>query len=282
MKRLIFRTSFIISILLLLNSAFAAPNYQVYQAAPYLQNNVVKQSQTEVIQIVIDYSRSMSNWIGIAKSTLQSILPQIPEGTEVGLRVFGQKLYTNTVNSNNLLTNINHSLFSAVGGYGNVCSATAQVVPISKLNRNSLINGMNSVQIGSATPLTLALEQTVYSDFASKNLTQTKKIILITDGGESCEKNPCAFVRRLMRARNDIKIDVIMINGTNKLKCLSDATGGNFYKVNSYQDFGVAFGVAMETKPQNTVINSNTQNNYQNYVVPMPQGNVRNYQFLPE
>ena len=256
----------------------AAPNYQVYQAKPYTQNEIVQKSQYEVIEIILDYSGSMRNWINAAKSAMQNILPQIPQDTRVGLRVFGQKQNNSTdVNSNNLFININHVLGSAMRAVGsNTCSATQQVVPISKINIPLLTSEVNAVEIGSATPLTLALERTVYNDFASIPLTQKKKIILITDGEESCGKNPCAFVRNLVRTRTDIQIDVIMINGGNKLQCLTNATNGKFYQVDSYQNFGAAFSEALDSK-QNYTNNryTNTNRSQSHSVTP-------HYQFITE
>lgn len=272
----------ILFLLLVSGYAIAAPNYQVYTPAPYTQNQVVQQTNSDIIEIVIDYSGSMRRWIDVAKNTMQNILPQIPKDTQVGLRVFGQKLEQNKdVNSNNFFVNVNHVLGSAVGTIaGNSCSATEQVVPISQLNPTSLTFGMNKAQIGSATPLTLALERTVYQDFASKAINQKKKIILITDGAESCGKNPCAFVRNLVRTRNDIQIDVIMINGGNNLKCLAEATNGRFYDVNSAVNFNSALSTSLKSLPSE--ISSNNRNNYSHYVQPQTSEQATHYKFLNE
>lgn len=265
----------------------AKPNYTVYKPAPYVQNNVVSQSKSDVIELVMDYSGSMSGWINTAKSAMQSILPQIPASTRVGLRVFGHSIQYkgSTVNSNNLFANIGGVLMNSLGSIASVsginsCEATEQVSVLSTANASSLITGMNSVNIGGSTPLTLALEKTVYSDFAGLDLASKKKIILVTDGGENCGKDPCAFVKNLADSRKDIQIDVIMLGSGTKLRCLSDSTGGKFYNINSNADFGTALGVTFETKPEDALKNSSgaalknipaTQNNQGFY-----------YQYLPE
>lgn len=252
------------------NTVAAKPNYTVYKPAPYVQNSVVSQSKSDVIELVMDYSGSMSSWINLAQNTMQSILPQIPSTTRVGLRVFGQNMpvQSKTINSNNLLVNIGEVLIGSIGSFSvNSCQATEQIVPLSSVNPSSLVSAMKTAAIGGSTPLTLALEKTVYSDFAGLDINTKKKIILISDGAENCGGNACSFVRNLAATRKDIQIDVILVgSSSNRLKCLSDATGGKFYNVGSNQDFNNALGVTFETYPQSTNQSSNsykpqTQNN---------------------
>lgn len=225
------------------------------------------------IEFLIDYSNSMRPWITQAKKTMQQILTQIPQTTYVGMRVFGHKMNNKTINSNNLLKNVMHDLGGIVNTTGNLCQATEQIIPISKVNSAYLINAMNNTQIGSATPLTFALKQAVNNDFRNQNLFYKKKIILITDGGESCGGDPCRYIRDLVKERNDFQIDVIMINGSNNLKCLSDATNGDFYSVSSSSGFDSAL--------KNSTRKTPTRTDY-NYLYVPPVNNSTHYQFLPE
>ena len=297
MKKLIKIFLIFILVFLLSNESKSAPNYSfttntsninspqssinqssvnVYTPNDYVQNRVVNVEQKEYIEFVIDYSNSMKPWINQAKKTILEILPQISSSTYVGMRVFGHKISNSTLASNNLFKNVAHSLKSTVGGLNDRCYATEQIVSLKKVNISYLVNAMNNTQIGSATPLTFALQQAAYTDFGNKNLATKKKLILITDGGETCGGDPCAFVRRLVRDRNDIQIDVIMINGLNNLKCLSEYTNGNFYRVNSMSGFDSAL--------KNAVTNSspqNVQNNQSGYVVT-PSQNATHYQFISE
>lgn len=283
MKKLLFILSLIIFIA---NNCYAAPNYNfsqtnthnqninIYKPSNYINNQVINKSQYDIVEIVIDYSGSMRQWIDRAKQTMLQILPQIPSTTHVGLRVFGQKTSNNTIlNSNNLLENVAHNMGSMLGSVTNTCKATSQIVNISPINTTSLISAMNNTHIGSSTPLTLALEQTIYYDFKNKNSANKKKIILITDGGESCGRNPCAFIKNLVKTRNDIQIDVIMINGSLNLKCLSDETGGNFYNVNSSYAFNSALDSSLKSIPLNTSPSSNAIH---------PQQKTNHYQFINE
>ena len=64
------------------------------------------------------------------------------------------------------------------------------------------------------------------------------KIILITDGGENCGGDPCAFASALIKQRRDIVIDVLLVSSSSKaLRCLSDTTGGKFYNAEDVNSF---------------------------------------------
>ena len=108
---------------------------------------------------------------------------------------------------------------------------------------------MNSVSIGGSTPMVLALQKTVYNDFASIPTSEPKKIVLITDGGENCGGDPCAFARKLNRP--DIHIDVVLVSSNSReLVCLSRETGGNFYTLDNVSDLAKTVTQSMTTTEQ--------------------------------
>lgn len=217
--------------------AEAASRYNVYTPTVYKQGNLIQaplKVKGDVIELVVDYSGSMEQWINLAKTMLVSILPKITEETNVGLRVFGHG------NQNSL-------------GLLNGCKATTLVSRAKPMNTDGIISGLNSTLIGGATPLTFALQQTVYKDFASLASETGKKIVLVTDGGETCGGDPCAFIRNLMSYRKDIKIDVIMVNGSNKLRCLADETGGRYYNTLNSIDFNSALNKSFGAEPEQQV-----------------------------
>lgn len=234
-----------------------AKNYNVYSPKVYKQSNLVQSNigqKGDVIELVVDYSSSMTHWIGVAKSTLQTILPKVSVNTNVGLRVFGQS-------SGNFF----------VADMFNACKATKLVSFPRTSNMSSVVSGLYSTKIGAATPLTYALERTVYQDFSAFPKNVKKKIILVTDGGETCHRDPCAFVRDLMATRSDIVIDVIIVNGSDNLRCLADSTNGKYYKIGTDNDFGNAMGVSFGTQPENSFkpqsqnVNSNSNGNKIHY-----------------
>ena len=238
--------------------------YNNFGASAYVSNNQVNVMQAGTIEIVMDYSGSMANWIGVAKRSMSAIVAQIPSSVNLGFRVFGHDLnganpVGGTVQQVKQIIKKGNGKFkvvtaadSTIGRTTGACAATKQVTGLMPANANSLIMGMNSVNIGGQTPLVYALDRTVYQDFAGMNLTTPKKIVLITDGYENCGGDPCAFARELMSKRSDIHIDVVLVsNNSRALSCLSTTTGGHFYNVNNLSDFSTVMNQSIQSMPAN-------------------------------
>ncbi|MCQ2739203.1 MAG: VWA domain-containing protein [bacterium] len=242
--------------------------YSNYQTNTYVNTNQVNATQVGIIEFVMDYSGSMSNWIEVAKRSMYYIAQQIPTNILVGFRVFGHdnngsnpaetgstlqevKKIVKTGNKFKVVTTI-----GCVGKTYGACSSTKQVSPITQLNINALLSGMNSVKLGGSTPLVYALDRTVNQDFVSLDKITPKKIVLITDGGENCGGDPCAFAKKLMNSRNDVHIDVVLVSSNSKaLACLAGATGGHFYTVNDLSDFSTVITTSINTAPVEPVKN---------------------------
>ena len=235
--------------------------YNNYYSSDYISNNQVNSSQVGVIEIVMDYSGSMSNWIIAAKRSMRTIIAQIPSSTAVGFRVFGHDNHGNNPTSIHTLQDVkkiikNGNKFKVVtekgplGTTSGACSATSQIATIAPSNANAILAGMNSVDIGGATPLVYALDRAIYQDFYNMDTVTPKKVILVTDGGENCGGDPCAFARNLMKKRSDVHIDVILASSSSKaLTCLASVTGGHFYHVNNLSDFTTAVTKSMQSEP---------------------------------
>ena len=195
---------------------------------------------------------------------MAAIIAQLPTSTKVGFRVFGHdggnnpyspilnKVKSVSKNKNGKYK-VKTQTASYLGSISGSCSATTQVAPVAAHSASTLINGMNSVQIGGSTPLTLALEQAVATDFGAMPTTQAKKIILITDGGENCGGDPCAFARALVAQRKDITIDVVLVSSNSKeLLCLAQTTGGKFYNTDDVYSFTNVLIESMQDTPQSS------------------------------
>ena len=257
--------------------------YNNYSAPTYVANNQVNSTQVETIEIVMDYSGSMSNWIGVAKRSMASIVSQIPSNVRLGFRVFGHDMDGSNPNVSTLqqvkrVVRRNNGKYSVVTGANSTigqttgaCSATRQVTTLSTANAQALIMGMNSVKIGGVTPLVYALDRTVNQDFAGLDTVSPKKIVLITDGYENCNGDPCAFARELMQKRSDIHIDVVLVSSNSKaLTCLSSTTGGHFYNIDNLSDFSTVMNQSLQSVPNETI-----QQN-------QPSAPTQNYQFIKD
>ncbi|MBR1754401.1 VWA domain-containing protein [bacterium] len=228
--------------------------YNNYYAKNYVENQTVQTGSIKNIELVMDFSGSMSAWVKEAKSTMSKIIAQIPPQTNVGFRVFGQTINReDTVSRQASVSGIQKKGSTFVvktetpENLNGACSATKQVSKILPVDYNNLISGMNSVALGGATPMVLALQKTVYNDFAQIPTSEPKKIVLITDGGENCGGDPCAFARQLNR--NDIQIDVVLVSSNSReLICLARETGGNFYTLDNVSDLSKTLTRSMTIK----------------------------------
>lgn len=248
MKKSVKYIIFIFTLLFAISAlpVFAA-RYNVYTPTTYKQVQIVQSPKRtniegDAIELLVDYSGSMIKWIDVAKETLIYILPKIPDTSAVALRVFGDR---------------------TIGKYSyeSTCQATRLVSYFKKQNQANIIKGLQETHAGGGTPLEFALRETVNKDMrnlkivSSGNLpvAQDKKIILVTDGGEGCGGDPCAYIRNLVKTRQDIVIDVIQLGRDTSLMCLTNATGGRFYKVDgSRQKFEAAFEETFKV-PKGTV-----------------------------
>ena len=250
--------------------------YNTYANQTYVSSNIVNSDQVGVIEIVMDYSGSMANWIGVAKRSMASIVAQIPTTTNLGFRVFGHDNYgSNSYFASNTLQEVKSivkkgkkiTVITQKGPTGSttgVCSATKQVTAVSNASANAILAGMNSVDIGGATPMVYALDRAAYEDFAPFDTTTPKKIVLITDGGENCGGDPCEFARRLMQKRSDIHIDVVLVSSyTPNLMCLASTTGGHFYNINNLSDFSTVMNKSLQSQP--STVPNQIQQPSQNY-----------------
>ena len=249
--------------------------YNNYNVQTYVNTNAVNQGDEEIIEFVMDFSGSMANWITVAKRSMATIISQVPSSIKIGFRVFGHDNYGNNprgstvqevskiIKKGNKISVV--TVKSYLGNTSGVCTATTQVAPIMGANAQSILNGMNSVNIGGATPLVYALDRTVAQDFASFDMVTPKKIVLITDGGENCGGDPCEFARRLMSKRSDVHIDVVLVSSnTRSLSCLSSTTGGHFYNINNLSDFTTVINKSVQSKPNQTSVQSQIDQQNQN------------------
>lgn len=176
---------------------------------------------TGIVQVVVDYSGSMKDWIEDVKTTVLTIMSNTSSKTKIGLRIFGQLKDFPTA-----LDHCEMTLSLSCPKQNNTASIS------------SMIKKLNSSKLGMETPLVYALEQTVNKDLASfPSPYVKKKIVLITDGVDTCGGDACAFVKELMAKRNDIVIDVIMIDSSDNLSCIADETNGTYYNVKTKDEF---------------------------------------------
>lgn len=226
LKKIIAILAFLLLMQIFANPSFASKSrYNVYTPQSYKQVNIVQSPKYsriygEGIELLVDYSGSMAPWIKLTKDSLKYILPKIPDTASVALRVFGERI-----------TSIFYS-------YSDACKATRLVSFFKSANQTTILKGLDEAKLGGMTPLEFALKEAIEKDF--KNMTvvsrgnptgKRKKIILITDGSDTCNGDPCAYIQQAIRKHKDLQIDVIQLGADVSLMCLTNETEGEFFKV---------------------------------------------------
>ena len=162
-----------------------------------------------------------------AADAVNQILQQMPQDEKVGLRTIG-------IPADKLLT-----LASQKVSREEICLQTYLQNRIRTYNQRAIRNTLSELFPFGPTPLAYALRTTIENDFHFS--TPEKHIILITDGYETCDGNPCEYIKHIMTRRKDIVIDVVAIGANSYdlhyLKCLSDATGGDIYDIQTPTEF---------------------------------------------
>ena len=221
-------------------------NYnQFHESNEY--NVPIKEGEEEVL-FIVDFSNSMNKKMGyISKAyhaidSIRRILNNSGDRTKIGLRIFG-------VTDKPIIQRDRD-------GYSwhkeNLCTASTLVMPIARYNAENISDKLGQLNPQGVSPIGYSLRQAVQNDFSPS--AKLKHIILVTDGAENCGDDPCLFIKRLVKLRDDIKIDVIGItvdeNAYSQLNCLSVQTKGNYYTVNTPEDFKIKFEQAFYSSPQ--------------------------------
>lgn len=152
---------------------------------------------TTDVQLILDASGSMysrlpdgNTRISVARNALSEFVAALPENADlnVGLRIYGAR-------------------FSAT--QEGACEDSALVVPIDGFDRLRLQTELTKAQPKGATPIVFSLRKAV-QDFPKNS--NKKRIVLVTDGQESCGGNLSDALLELRSGGMDIDLRVIGID----------------------------------------------------------------------
>lgn len=179
--------------------------------------------------IVLDSSGSMWGQIDgrpkreIAREALQKMLPNISPGGDIGLVAYGHRREGDCSDI--------EILHEALPG-----------------ERDALIDTANGLNALGKTPLTEAVRVAAQSLSIEEN---RASVILVTDGLETCNADPCALGEELESKGVDFTAHVIGFGLTQsegqQVACLADATGGLYLEARNADDLEDAFEVVADS-----------------------------------
>jgi len=164
-------------------------------------------------QAVIIFDASGSMWgqidgkakITIAKEALNSVVKEWSPDVELGLTAYGHRKKGD-------------------------CNDIEALVPVGKVDKKKIISLVEKIQPKGKTPIARSLRKVAEElKFTEEKAT----IILISDGKESCDANPCDVAKELEKKGIDFVTHVVGFNVDKKtdkeLECIAKATGGEYF-----------------------------------------------------
>lgn len=186
--------------------------------------------------IVLDASGSMWGQIEgrakleIAREALGTVLAGIDPATEIGLIAYGHR-------------------------EKGACSDIELVVPPAAGTAQAIIDAANAMKFIGMTPLTDAVRQAA-ADLRSTEAKAT--VILITDGIETCEADPCALGAELEASGVDFTAHVVGFGLTEEegqaVACLADNTGGKYIQASDAGALVEALKTTVVVAPEPVVV----------------------------
>jgi Mg-chelatase subunit ChlD len=160
--------------------------------------------------LVLDASGSM--WgqlqgeakIAIAKKVMADLIATIPPSFQTGLTVYGHRRKGD-------------------------CDDIEMIIPVGPHNAREMTAKVQAISPKGKTPLSAAVKQ------AAEALRYTEEratVVLVSDGLETCDIDPCELAAELAMSGVDFTVHVIgfdiSVGDQERLRCLADKTGGCF------------------------------------------------------
>ena len=181
-------------------------------AVPAGDKKTASQPENKMKSMVLILDASGSMWgqikgkpkIQIAKEVMADLIDRLPSGMRVGLMAYGHRRKGD-------------------------CKDIEMLLPVGKLNPPVLKAKIKAINPKGKTPLSAAVEQ------AAEHLRYTEEgatVVLVSDGLETCNANPCELAEKLAMNGFDFTVHVVGFDLSkeeqNQLRCLADKTGGIF------------------------------------------------------
>jgi Ca-activated chloride channel homolog len=182
---------------------------------------------TGKLELVLDSSGSMkepdasgTSKISAAKRALNSVVDEMPAEAKVGMRVYG----------------------ATVPGEKSpkACRDSQQVVPVGPVDKPALKDAISKYEPFGWTPIAYSLRQAA----ADLGKDGERRILLVSDGEETCNPDPCAVAESIHDEGIDLRIDVVGLHvdgsAERQLKCIAEAGGGIYYSAEDADDLAAS------------------------------------------
>jgi Ca-activated chloride channel homolog len=178
--------------------------------------------------LVLDASGSM--WgqikgeakITIAREVIAKLVKGLNPNTELGLSAYGHRRKGD-------------------------CEDIEMLTPVSRLDPKSITEAINKLKPKGKTPLSEAVRRAAHH---LKYQEEKASVILVSDGRETCNADPCALGRELEESGADFTVHVIGFDVSREerhgLQCLAENTGGVYLSADDAESLTAALGTAVK------------------------------------
>jgi hypothetical protein len=187
------------------------------------------------VELILDSSGSMADVtntgeprIDAAKRVLNDVVDAIPEDRpeiNVGFRVFG------------------HLGNNEESGRAESCQSSDLTVPIDGVNKDALRAQVADYAPVGWTPIGLSLER-AGGDFPAASEEVVNAIILVTDGLETCDSDPCAVATALKGSEAAVTVYVVGLGLDEEelriTSCIAENTGGQIVGAQNAEELSAA------------------------------------------
>ncbi|HMQ48272.1 MAG TPA: VWA domain-containing protein [Saprospiraceae bacterium] len=187
------------------------------------------QPTSKNVLIVLDASGSMwgkmgnSTKIAVARTALSDLLDQLPNDTQLGLIAYGHRQKGD-------------------------CNDIEWLFPFGQLDKTAVIAKVNALNPVGKTPITSSLKMALESVKSTGNNTT---IILVSDGLETCDADPCQAVQVAYDQQLPFVLHVIGFGleeeSAAQLECIAQAGEGQYFDVKEADQLIQALDQAVDT-----------------------------------
>jgi len=181
--------------------------------------------------LVIDASNSMWGRIdgkpkmSIAQDAVGSLVESLPKGARLGVVAYGHR---------------------RAGDCGDIETA----LPVGPVDKSKVQAVVSRLAPRGKTPITASLKEAA----GLLDMAKPGSVIIVTDGIETCQGDPCALAEELKRKNagfvaHVIGFDVSAVERP-KLSCIAERTGGTFVAASNAGDLGQALRTTAQAKPK--------------------------------
>jgi Ca-activated chloride channel family protein len=187
-------------------------------------------SAADAPRAVIIFDASGSMWgqihgkakIEIARDALKNVVREWNPNVELGLTVYGHRSKGD-------------------------CNDIESIIPVGKVDKNRVIRTVMSIKPKGKTPISRSLRKVAEE---IKYTEEKATIILISDGKETCDPDPCGTAKELEAQGIDFVTHVIGFNVDKKtdkqLECIARATGGEYFSAKNANALNKAMKVIVK------------------------------------